>query len=168
MLSLSTRIPESTTTRTQLFVPLKTQQARWSYPDPDTIFALLVVSLLLLCFVTYHLNCQPPKLPWKPLTPPLPSKTLIGYVTATQPLSYSVASCRCKLSMCQHGYLEISSYLLLFKLMHIYIWQQLKAWPCVLFRFCHTSSEYRCYIPYFALLTCSGLLWGPPWPFILD
>ena len=44
--------------------------------------------VLSLCCATYHLLFKPPKLPCQPLTfSPLPSKPLLGYVTAfAQPL----------------------------------------------------------------------------------
>ena len=63
--------------------------------DVTTIFAMLVVSMLLLCRATYHLFFKPPKLPCQPLTFfTLPNKPLFVYVTALLSPSYSVVSCR--------------------------------------------------------------------------
>ena len=51
--------------------------------------------VLSLCCATYHMFFKPPKLPCQPLTfCTLPSKPLLGYVTALLNPSYSIVSCR--------------------------------------------------------------------------
>ena len=83
--------------------------------DLTSIIAMLVVSMLSLCRASYHLFFEPPKLPWQPLTFfTLPSKPLLGYVSALLSPSYNVVSCRWSWRLLHDGpdYVGISQYLL--------------------------------------------------------
>ena len=66
--------------------------------------------------------CQPPKLPWKASNPSTSQHTIVWLCYRLLSPSYSVASCRCNVSMCQHGCFWAITILLLFNLMHIYTW----------------------------------------------
>ena len=71
--------------------------------------------ILSLCCATYRLLFKPPYLPCQPLTfVTLPSKPLLGYVTALLSPSYSVVSCRWSWRLPHDGqdYVGISQYLL--------------------------------------------------------
>ena len=65
------------------------------YPGSHYYHCYASCFVLSLCCATYHLLFKPPKLPCQPLTLfTLPSKQLLGYVTALLSPSYSVVSCR--------------------------------------------------------------------------
>ena len=71
--------------------------------------------VLSLCCAPYHLFFKPPNLPCQPLTFfILPSKPLLGYVTALLNPSYSLVSCRWSWRLLHGGqdYVGISQYLL--------------------------------------------------------
>ena len=83
--------------------------------DLTTIFAMLVVLMLLLCRATYHLFIKPPKLPCKPLTFSPFQETVVWlcYRFFLAPLiallvAGEVEDC----SMVEQDYVGISQYLL--------------------------------------------------------
>ena len=61
-------------------------QARWSFRWIPLASLPCKMSHFYRWLATYHLYVKPPKLPWKASNPPLPSKTLFGYVTACSAL----------------------------------------------------------------------------------
>ena len=70
------------------------------YPGSHYYHCYASCFVLSLCCATYHLLFKPPKLPCQPVTfCTLPSKPLLGYVTAFLSPSYSVASCRWRLEV---------------------------------------------------------------------
>ena len=97
------------------FFFLAGSQAIWPLPSISVISLLASGFVLSLCCATYHVSAKPPKLPCQPLTFfTLPSKPLLGYVTALLSPSYSIVSCRWSWRLLHdgHDYVGISQYLL--------------------------------------------------------
>ena len=134
--------------------------------DLTTIFAMLVVSMLSLCRVTYHLFIKPPKLPCQPLTfspflanrclamLPLCSAPLIALLVAGEVEDFSMVD-RILLGYHNIFYLINAS---------IYLVKggRLGLMPGVLFHSCRPSFRHTgVMFSDFAFLTRSGDLWDP-------
>ena len=107
----------------------------------------MLALLLCLWYDAYHLLIMRPKLPCQTSNPPCPSKPLIGYVTALLNPSYSVASCRCSLSLFHVGtwiLLGYHYYLLFLINASIYLVKggRLGLMPGVLFHSCRPSFRH--------------------------
>ena len=104
---------------------LKGSQARWPYPRNHFYLCLLVVrSIAMLRYLSLVYHASHITMSASNLVT-LPSKPLLGYVTASLSPSYSVASCRWRLEAvpCWNIYLlvGISLYCRVI-LMHLYTW----------------------------------------------
>ena len=94
---------------------LSGSQARWPLPSVSLLSLLASCFVLSLCCATYHLFYHASQISMSASNFfTLPSKPLLGYVTALLSPSYSVVSCRWSWRLLHDGqdYVGISKYLL--------------------------------------------------------